>query len=93
MRKWMTMAAGIGLAAAQEPPKKFEAPDRALRQSWQAKAPAPQSPCAIPLLNVLKPAPGAATVKPDPMVIVPRGTAPGRDEVRVPAPSCDDVKK
>jgi hypothetical protein len=72
--------------------KKFEALDRALRQGWQAKAPAPPEVCAIPLLNVLKPA-GAGTVEPDPMIIVPRGPMAGKDQVKVPAPSCDEVKK
>jgi hypothetical protein len=110
MRKWLLIAVGVGLAAAQEPakapkaeekadqekkpapepPKKFEALDRALRKSWQAKTPAPQGPCAIPLLNA---APGATTVNPDPMIIVPKGAVPDKNQVQVPAPSCDDVKK
>ena len=74
--------------------KKFEALDRALRRSWQAKGPSPQGPCAIALLNVLKPA-WAPAVKPDPMIIVPKGSAASskKEEVQVPAPSCDDIKK
>jgi hypothetical protein len=79
---------------APEASKAFEALERALRQARQAKGPAPQGPCAIPLLNVLKPVPGSTTVKPDPMIIVPKGSPhPSKDEVGVPAPSCDDVKK
>lgn len=118
MRNWrilVLMAAGVGLAAAQEaqqakPPaeepkteapkadetkpapeqqKKFEALDRALRRSWQAKTPV----CAIPLLNVLKPLAGATTAPPDPMIIVPRGPVLKGEQVQAPAPSCDDVKK
>jgi hypothetical protein len=106
----MLMAATVGLAAAQEPPKtppeppkveekkfpapleqkKFEALDRALRQSWQAKVPAPPEVCAIPLLNVMP----AGAPNPDPkMIIVPKGQMPTREQVKVPAPSCDDVKK
>jgi hypothetical protein len=98
MRMWMLMAATVGMAA-QEPEKKlpppleqrkFEALDRALRQSWQAKAPAPLSrPCAIPLLHVKPPA-----VNPDPMMLVaPKGPMAGKDQVKVPAPACDEVKK
>lgn len=119
MRKWMWMAVGVGLAAAQEPPKppseppkveeqekkpvvklpaplqqkKYESFDRALRRSWQSKALTAPGPCAIPLLNVWKPAPGGQQVKPDPMIIpVPKGPSFSKEEVKVPAPSCDDVK-
>ena len=124
MRKWMLLAVGAGLAAAQEPPKplpeppkaeekagqekkaeeknataeapkKFEAPNPSLRQNWPPKTPVqPNRPCAIPLLNVLKPLPGTPTLKPDPMVIVPKGPPhPLKEDVAVPAPSCDDVNK
>jgi len=75
---------------AQGQPKWFEALDRALRRSWQAKTPAPRGPCAIPLLNV---APGAPAGKLDPMIIpVPKEPIFSKEEVKVPAPSCDDVK-
>jgi len=68
----------------------------AQRPGKAAPQPAGAAPrrCAIPLVNVLKPAPGAPAVRPDPMIVVPRGPAPSsREEVRVPAPSCDDIKK
>ena len=132
MRNWMVlMAAGVGLAAAQEtqtarPPaetpkpevskpdekkpdeqqqaleqlKKFQALDRALRRSRESEKsqvkPNSPTPCAIPLLNVLKAAPGVKTAAPDPMIIVPPEGAPKGakgDQIQVPAPSCDDVKK
>ena len=99
MRTLMLMAAAAGLAAAQDSPKPPAEPPKAEEKAAEKKPegqlPAPfrqKQVCAIPLLNVLKPAPGAATVRPDPMIIVPRGPAAMKENVQVPAPSCDDVK-
>jgi hypothetical protein len=90
MLTWTLVILGAQLAAAQAPPKKFEALDRTARRTWQVK---PGQTCAIPLLNVLRPE-GATTVKPDPMIIMPKGPmANPWEEVKVPAPACDDVKK
>ncbi len=49
----------------------------------------PNQPCAIPLINALKPVP-----KPDRMIIpVPPAPRFSMREAPLPAPSCDDVKK
>jgi hypothetical protein len=90
MLTWTLVIIGAQLATAQGPPKKFEVLDREVRRTWRVK---PGQTCAIPLLNVLKPE-GAPTLKPDPMIIVPKGPAHfSKEEVQVPAPACDEVKK
>ena len=94
----MVLAAAAAARQIPDWSRRTQALDRALRQRLeqlrqQSEAAKPSQPCAIPLLNVLKPIPGAESFK-DPMIIVPRGPAVDKNgTVPVPAPSCDDLKK